>query len=48
MEYKKIINLFDNMNIQRSNFRTKSWVEVNDDGRGTYNTNSQINFKHNL
>ena len=23
----------------------KNWVEINDDSRGTYNTNSQINFK---
>ena len=25
--------------------RTKNWVEINDDSRGTYNTNSQIKFK---
>ena len=25
--------------------RTKNWVEINDESRGTYNTNSQINFK---
>ena len=24
---------------------TKDWVEINDDIRGTYNTNSQIKFK---
>ena len=24
---------------------TKDWVEINDDTRGTYNTNSQIKFK---
>ena len=23
----------------------KTWVEINDDSRGTYNTNSQVKFK---
>ena len=26
-------------------FKTKNWVEVNDESRGTYNFNSQIKFK---
>ena len=30
---------------QRSKFITKNWAEINDDARGTYNTNSQIEFK---
>ena len=30
---------------QPTKFRIKNWVEINDDARGTYNTNSQINFK---
>ena len=25
--------------------RTKDWVEMNDESRGTYNVNSQIRFK---
>ena len=29
-------------------FRSKTCVEINDDGRGTYNTNSQINFKNSM
>ena len=45
MEYQKIINLLENTPIQRSNFRTKNWVEVNDESRRTYNVNSQIEFK---
>ena len=45
MEYQKIINLLDNTTNQPSKFRTKNWVEINDDSRGTYNTNSQIKFK---
>ena len=46
MEYqKKLINLLDNTPNQLSKFRTINWVEINDDSRGTYNTNSQIKFK---
>ena len=33
------------MSNQSSKFRTKNWVEINDELRGTYNTNSQILFK---
>ena len=35
----------DNTPNQPSKFWTKNWVEINDDSRGTYNTNSQIKFK---
>ena len=45
MEYQKIINLLDNTPNQPSKFRKKNLVEKNDDGHGTYNTNSQIKFK---
>ena len=45
MEYEKIINLLKNTPNQPTKFRTKNWVEINDDSRGTYNTNSQIRFK---
>ena len=30
---------------QPSKFRTKNWVEINDESRGTYNINCQIKFK---
>ena len=30
---------------QPSKFKTKNWVTVNDESRGTYNVNSQIKFK---
>ena len=30
---------------QLTKFRTKKWVEINVESRGTYNTNSQIRFK---
>ena len=45
MEYRKIKNLLNNTQNQPSKFRTKSWVEINDQSRGTYNVNSQIEFK---
>ena len=45
MENQKIINLLDNMSNQSSKFRTKNWVEINDESRGTHNINSQIKFK---
>ena len=45
MEYQKIINLLDNTQNQPSKFRTKNWVEINDESRGTYNVNSQIRLK---
>ena len=40
-----MINLLDNAPNQPTKFRTKNWVEINDDSRGMYNTNSQIKFK---
>ena len=41
----KIINLLDKILNKPSKFRTKSQVEINDDSRETYSTNSQIKFK---
>ena len=45
MEYQKIIMLLVNTPNQPFKFRAKSWVEINNDSRGTYNTNSQTEFK---
>ena len=45
MEYQKITDLLDSAPNQPTKFRTKKWVEANDDSHGTYNTNSQIKFK---
>ena len=45
MEYQKVMNLLDNTSNQPSKFRTKNWVEINEESRGTYNANSQIKFK---
>ena len=45
MEYQKMINLLDNTPNQPTKFRTKNWVEINDDSRETYNTKSQSTLK---
>ena len=46
MEYQKIVNLIDdNTPNQPSKFRTRNWIEINDESRGAYNVNSQIKFK---
>ena len=44
MEYQKIINLLDNVSSQPFKFRTKNWIEINDESRGTYTGNS-IKYK---
>ena len=46
MEYQKIINLLDNAQNQTCKFRTKNWVEINDEWRATYNNSNQITFKN--
>ena len=45
MEYQKIANLIDDTSNQPSKFRTRNWVEINDESKGAYNVNSQIKFK---
>ena len=46
MEYQKMANLIDDYaSNQTSKFRTRNWVEINDESRGAYNVNSQIKFK---
>ena len=45
MEYQEIINLLDNTPNQLSKFKTKNWIEINDQSRGVYNVNSDIRFK---
>ena len=37
--------MIDGVSNQPSKFRTKNWVEINDESRGTYNVNSLIKFK---
>ena len=43
-EYQKIANLLDNALNQPSKFRTRYWVEINDESRGAYN-DDDIKFK---
>ena len=44
MEYQKIANLLNDASNQPSKFRTRNWVEINDESRGTY-TGNDIRFK---
>ena len=37
--------MLENIPNQPNKFRTKEWVEINDESHGTYNTNSEIKFK---
>ena len=46
MEYQKIVNLTDDNTLnQASKFKTRNWIEINDESRGAHNVNSQIKFK---
>ena len=44
-ECQKNNKCFEEYTKSTNKLRTKNWVEINDDSRGTYNTNSQIKFK---
>ena len=44
MEQQKVINLLDKTTNQPSKFRTRNWVETNDEAKGRYD-NSNIRFK---
>ena len=44
MEYQKIANLLGSTSDNLSKFRTRDWVEINDESKGNY-TNSDIRFK---
>ena len=35
MEYQKITNMLDDSSNKTSKLRTKNWVEINDESRGT-------------
>ena len=45
MEYQKIANLLNDESNKSSKFRTRNWVEINDEARGTCSPNKQIKFK---
>ena len=44
MEYQKIANLLESTSDNPSKFRTRNWVEINDESRENYE-NSDIRFK---
>ena len=45
MQYKKIINLLDNTQDEPPKFKTRNWVEINDESRRMYNVSNKIKFK---
>ena len=45
MEYQKIANLLDDASNKSSKFRTRNWVEINDNARGNSFSTKQIRFK---
>ena len=45
MEYQKKANLLNDESNKPFKFRTKNWVEINDNSRGTYSSDKQIRFK---
>ena len=45
MEYQKIIIFLNNAPNQRTRFGATNWVEINDEERGAYNTNSETEFR---
>ena len=45
MEHQKIANLLNDESNKPSKFRTKNWVEIDDDIWGAYTPNEQIRFK---
>ena len=44
MEYQKISNLLESTSDHLSKFRTRNWIEINDESRENY-ANSDIRFK---
>ena len=45
MEYPKMANLLNNESNQSSKLRTRNWVEIYYEARGTYSPNKQVKFK---
>ena len=45
MEYQKLADLLDDASNKISKFRTKNWVEINDESKGTYDVGSEIKFE---
>ena len=45
MKYQQIIDLLNTATNHPSKFKTKNWIEINDESQGTYNSGNQIKFK---
>ena len=45
MKYQKRINLLGNTQNEPSKFRTKNWVEINNESREMYDKSNQIKCK---
>ena len=45
MKNQKIANLLNDGSNKPSKFRTRNWIEINDEASGTYSRNKQIKFK---
>ena len=45
MEYQKIMKLLHDTKNQPSKFRTRNWIEKNDESLGTYSANNYTKFK---
>ena len=45
MEYQKLSNLLDDASNKIFKFRTKNWVEINEESKGTYAVGDEIKFK---
>ena len=46
MKYQRIANFLDNnLSNQPSKFRTKKWIEINDESKKSYSAGSDIRFK---
>ena len=45
MEYQKIANLLDSASNKPSKFRTRNWVEINDDISGAYSLINKLDLK---
>ena len=46
MKYQKIICLLVDTTNQRSKFRTRNWIEINDESKGMYhNSNADLTYQ---
>ena len=45
MEYQKIENLLNDASNKLSKFRTRNWIDINDDVKGAYSPDKQFRFR---